>query len=403
MAAPVPRPGSAAPSSRPSATERFTRALPSFSGFDGIGDPDRFARLPDDWHVGVADVVASTAAIAAGRYRSVNTAGAAVISAVSNALGTLDFPFIFAGDGASLAVAPADAAAAANALAATVVWAGAVLGLELRGAMLPVSTIRAEGFDVRVARFAASSDVSYAMFAGGGLAWAERSLKAGRISLPLAAPDARPDLSGLSCRFRDIGSRNGLILSMLVRPLVPAEDIRFRTLIADLLALVGRPEATRPLPGYGPLGGVDLGLLAENIRINSGRRGFQLSALLKAVGGLTAAALALTTKIPTGFFSARRYLREVIENSDFRKYEDGLMMTLDCAPSVADRLEERLGRAYDERVAAFGLHRQGSAMVTCLIPSVTDPHHVHFIDGAAGGYALAAVDLKSRLSTLQDL
>jgi hypothetical protein len=403
MHAPAPWGASKPPRRQPSATEGFTHDLPSFSGFDGIGDPERFARLPDDWSVGVADVVASTEAIAAGRYRSVNTAGAAIISAVSNALGTLDFPFIFAGDGASFAVAPADAERAARALAATVAWVASELDLRLRGAMLPVSAIRGEGLDVRVARFAASADVSYAMFSGGGLAWAERQLKTGRIALPAAPPDARPDLSGLSCRFRDIGSRNGLILSMLVRPLLPAEDARFRTLIGDLLALIGGPEASRPLPGYGPLGGVDLGLFGENVRINARPGGSRFLALLRAAGGLAAAALTLSTKMTVGPFSARRYMREVIENSDFRKYEDGLMMTLDCSPAIADALEERLKCAHRAQVAVFGLHRQGSAMVTCLIPSVTDPHHVHFIDGAAGGYAMAASDLKSRLSSPSDL
>jgi hypothetical protein len=32
--------------------------------------------------------------------------------------------------------------------------------------------------------------------------------------------------------------------------------------------------------------------------------------------------------------------------------------------------------------------------VTCITPSVYERNHVHFVDGAAGGYALAAARLK---------
>ena len=33
-------------------------------------------------------------------------------------------------------------------------------------------------------------------------------------------------------------------------------------------------------------------------------------------------------------------------------------------------------------------------MMTCFTPSPVNPNHVHFIDGAQGGYALAATALK---------
>jgi hypothetical protein len=40
------------------------------------------------------------------------------------------------------------------------------------------------------------------------------------------------------------------------------------------------------------------------------------------------------------------------------------------------------------------MHCQDEAMVTCFTPSPTNPNHVHFVDGAQGGYALAAAALK---------
>ena len=69
-------------------------------------------------------------------------------------------------------------------------------------------------------------------------------------------------------------------------------------------------------------------------------------------------------------------------------------MTLDCTPKLVERLEARLRIAEQTRVARFGLHQQGAAIVTCYAPSPTRNDYVHFVDNAAGGYAAAAAQLK---------
>jgi Protein of unknown function (DUF3095) len=38
--------------------------------------------------------------------------------------------------------------------------------------------------------------------------------------------------------------------------------------------------------------------------------------------------------------------------------------------------------------------------MTCLVFSLEQSRHVHFIDGADGGYALAALQLKAQLQAL---
>lgn len=375
----------------PTETAAFLTAIPAFAMFASIGNPDVFRPLPDDWTVGLADVVASTAAIAEGRYKAVNTAGASVISAVSNALGTLDFPYLFAGDGASFAVAPQQAGRAAEALAATVPWVGRVLGLTLRAGLVRVGDIRRHGVDVRVARFAASGDASYAMFAGGGLRWAEGELKAGRLAAPRAGPDAQPDLTGLSCRFQDLKSKQGVILSVLVRPRIDPADPRFRALIADVLTIAGRgPADSRPVPVFDPLYGISAKAIGLNGRIARRPGEGRLASWLRAAKDAAIASVLMATGGSVGGFSAPRYLAEVVANTDFRKYDDGLMMTLDCAEAVAGSIEARLAAAEEAGVARSGLHRQAEATLTCVVPSALKANHVHFIDGAAGGYAMAA-------------
>jgi Protein of unknown function (DUF3095) len=321
-------------------------------------------------------------------------AGAAVIAAVTNALGGREFPFVFGGDGASFAVAPADLSLAREALAATASWVKDDLDLSMRVALVPMSAIRANGADVRVARFGPSANLSYAMFSGGGLGWAEAAMKRGEFAIEAAASGTQPDLSGLSCRFEEIPTARGLILSVLVVPAQGADPGSFRRVIEEIIALIEQsPDAGRPVPSGGPPlrwppQGVDYEARA--------RRGGSLARRRVYVLGRTLFAyVVMRFGIKVGGFVPARYARQVVENSDFRKYDDGLRMILDCTEELAHDLTARLEAAAAKGIVRFGLHRQDAAMMTCFTPSAMRSDHVHFIDGARGGYASAATALKA--------
>src|SRR5437879_5603138 len=153
----------------PGGSDTFYGRIAVFCGFGRLMDPAMYSPLPDDWSIGVADIVESTRAIAEARYKAVNMAGASVIAAVTNALEGREFPFVFGGDGASFAVSPDDLVRAREALAATATWVEESLNLAMRIALVPVTAVRAQGLDVRVARFGPSPNLYYAMFSGGGL------------------------------------------------------------------------------------------------------------------------------------------------------------------------------------------------------------------------------------------
>jgi hypothetical protein len=378
----------------PASSDTFYSGIPVFRGFTRLMEPSLYSPLPDDWSVGVADIVESTKAIAAQRYKAVNMAGAAVIASVTNALEGREFPFVFGGDGASFAVAPGDLERAREALSATAAWVKEDLDLVMRVALVPLRAIRAQGLDVRVARFGPSANLSYAMFSGGGLGFADAAMKRGEFAIEPAPPGTQPDLSGLSCRFEEIPAARGLILSVLVVPTARAEPRAFRKVIEDILQLVERtPDAGRPVPSGGPpLKWPPQGIEYE---ARATRRG-PLFARRSMVLALTLwAYVVMRFDIKVGNFVPKNYVRQVVENSDFRKYDDGLRMILDCTEELANALTERLAKAAANGVVRYGLHRQDAAMMTCFTPSVMRSDHVHFIDGARGGYASAATALKA--------
>ncbi len=78
--------------------ENFYAQLPAFSALEGLTDERHYRDAPADWLIFVTDVRGSTAAVAAGRYKEVNTIGAATIVAAANACDGIEFPFVFGGD-----------------------------------------------------------------------------------------------------------------------------------------------------------------------------------------------------------------------------------------------------------------------------------------------------------------
>ena len=105
--------------------------------------------------------------------------------------------------------------------------------------------------------------------------------------------------------------------------------------------------------------------------------------------------LVMRFSITVGRFIPSKYTRELIDNSDFRKFDDALRMVLDCTPALAEEIEQHLKQCAAKGVVRYGTHRQKAAMMTCFTPSPATPNHVHFIDGAMGGYAMAASAMKA--------
>lgn len=374
----------------------FLSRIPVLAEFEDVANLSHYLPLPDGWILALADVVSSGEAILNGRYKMVNMAGASVITAALNALGRVDYPFVFGGDGAVVA-APGDRAEdLRGALAAAARWIGEDLGLVMRVAIVPVADIRAAGRDVQVARLRSSPDLTYAMFAGGGAAWAEAQMKQGRYAVEPAPPGSRPDLTGLSCRWNPIEARNGQIVSIIALQADKATAAEFGALVAEIVDIASGPDnAGNPVPPQGPRPNFHLGSVDTEVRATApaGRR---LRTRMRVLFEIVVTLLSYRTNLTIGGFNARDYGRQLARNSDFRKFDDGLKMTVDIGESAFRRIEQRLAEAAARGVCTYGLHSQSSALVTCIVPSYRSADHMHFIDGAGGGYAQAASVMKAR-------
>ncbi|MEP7452838.1 DUF3095 family protein [Phyllobacterium sp. SB3] len=326
----------------------------TYSDFTSILSDAAYEPLPDDWVIGMTDVVDSTSAIRRGAYQDVNYTGAAVVAAIGNSWGTYDFPFTFGGDGASFALPANGIEQAKTALRQVITMAKSRFDLTLRAGLLPVSEIRANGRDVKIARYAVSENTTYSMFAGGGLRWAERELKKGKYAVEPIGNNSEADLTGLSCEWRPFASRHGLILSLLVEPRDNKGTAGFSALAQRVLAVLDSgARHGHPLPDTSPT--------------------------------------------PKGAKNAldQQTWSEIVMNSDFRKYDDVLRLTLDCSEEQADTIEDILKAAAADGSITYGMHRQSHALMTCLVPTGNPNSHLHFLDGSDGGYARAAENMNT--------
>ncbi|WP_170480828.1 DUF3095 domain-containing protein [Ruegeria arenilitoris] len=375
---------------------QFYATVPISDDFLSLSEPDQFRALPDSWYVGVADIVDSTGEIARGRYKTVNMVGAAVISGMINALDGRVFPYVFGGDGAAFAVPAEDAEAAHRTLAILRSWAEAEFDIALRAALIPVKAIRQAGRDIRVARYAPSSGVDYAMLSGGGLAWTEGQMKAGNFAVPPDDSDTQPDLTGLSCRWSNSAARHGQIVSLVIQPDSESNESDFAEIAKLVLSTAqSLDRAGHPVPEHGPPikwppPGVDLDAHVSRQGRNLFLHKLRLLAENLFLGLLFKSGMRL------GNFEPVHYQRMVSSNSDFRKFDDGLKMTLDCDPATLSRIVQILDDAQKIGKIRYGLHAQQEAMMTCFVPSAMRDDHVHFVDGASGGYAQAAAMMRAQ-------
>ena len=384
----------------------FYARLEPFVEFERFADFADYSPFPDDWVVLAGDIEGSTQAIAEGRYKAVNMVGAAVITAVLNVCGDTEVPFVFGGDGGAVVVPARLAEAGAAALCQLQAHAQATFDLRLRAAAVPVSRIRAEGQDLRVRRMLLNGSNHLAMFSGGGIDFADRVLKGADGDDP-ALLRARPDdpapaLQGLSCRWEPLAASHGRMIALMVRPVGSSDPgAAYAAIVARL-----REILDQDIPAHAPASDAAL-------RFRWPPRGLAMEVRLLAptIGRLKAWGWTLMTSAfqkwchwrgkKAGDYDAPRYLEELKAQTDFRKFDDCLRTVLDCSEAQVAAIEAYLDSEHAKGRLVYGLHADNSALMTCLVFSLTQSEHIHFVDAAGGGFAKAAEGFKARLSALE--
>jgi hypothetical protein len=90
------------------------------------------------------------------------------------------------------------------------------------------------------------------------------------------------------------------------------------------------------------------------------------------------------------YFKATLHRGKISQHTDFRKFDGGMMMTVDCSAAVVGELRSLLKEATAARIIRFDMQLQDETLMTYVVPSIQTSDHMHFVDGADGGYPAAA-------------
>jgi hypothetical protein len=379
--------------SDPSSELAFYRELPSFADFSTLPQA-AFTPVPAEWVVFITDVIGSTAAIEAGRYKDVNTIGAASVSTVLHELGS-DFPYVFGGDGATLVVPAVLRQRVERVLLRLASLAQHRFDLGLRVGAVSIAELQKDGCTVEVARHELAAGRCVALFRGGGLQRAEQLIKGDAERYACRDGDqGASELTGLSCRWNRIPASRGVALSLLVEARGDGAASTYgRVLDALAQQFGGGVDQANP---------VQLAMMQYRSRASCARderryhSRFSFSYAWRMFEICVAVVLfgwGVANLLP----GMRRYRRAMRLHADHRKFDDMLRMVVDCSPEQADAIERFLTTEHEAGAVCFGLHRATACLMTCYVEALGPGQHIHFIDGDDGGYALAAKQLKAQL------
>ena len=379
----------------PNSGDRFFEEIIAFDDFGGIARDENFTPVPDDWIVVITDVKDSTRAIAEGRYKDVNTLGAASISVVQNALPDLEFPFVFGGDGATLVIPPSLRATVEAEMARLRQLAQERFDIELRAGSCSVAEVRAQGTTLEVGKLELVPEAAVAVFRGDGLARAEALIKAPESSYEIQDHPPRPlALDGLSCRWQPVPHQNGNILSVLVQARGPRKGEIYAEVLQEIDGLFegglaeASPVDTRRLV-FKSLGEC----VSNERRYHSSVWTFAFLARLVVI---FMGMLLYKAKAAALLPGARHYKEAMGTHNDQRKFDGILRMVIDCSDQQLEALTALLRARHERGEVYFGIHRTDHSLMSCYLRGMADGKHLHFIDGGDGGYAMAARELKDQ-------
>jgi Protein of unknown function (DUF3095) len=363
---------------------------------DLLTEDHLFYKIPDNWHVVITDVKNSTAAVKGGLHETINLVATASIVAVLNITykANLTVPFFFGGDGATFIIPPTPLEAVMRALQKHQENTKTNFNLDLRIGQIPVADIYAMGHALRISKLRTSEFFSIPVLLGDGLMYAEKKIK-GPDYIFAQAPVAEDllDLSGMQCRWDRIKPPRNIneVVSLLA---IARNDVNqpqaFKKVIDSLDAIYGTAQKRTPIT-------------VEMLRLKSTLAKIGLEVRTR-MGGFNVFNL-LNTWIRTNlgyfYFKTRKgkvYLHNLVSMSDTLVIDGRINTVISGTAEQREMLVNELNKLEAGGEIIYGLYVSKESVMSCYVRNLNDKH-IHFIDGAEGGYTKAAGVIKQKYAS----
>lgn len=360
---------------------------------DLLTEEHLFYKVPANWHVVITDVKRSTQAVEEGMHETVNLLATGSIVAVLNIVykTRLTVPFFFGGDGATFIIPSSILDAATQALVIHQQNTQRNFNLVLRVGIVAVADIYKEGHELNISKLRTSQLFSIPVLLGDGLTYAERIIKGEDYKLPQRlATNEDLDLAGMQCRWDKIKppQNNDEVVSLLVTANAGVKQAdAFKKVIDRLDEIYGNPGSRTPIS----IPMLKLKATIEKIGLEmrmrfSGFRPFYL--LVNWVKSLLGYFYFQTKK-------GKQYLHQLVNMSDTLVIDGKINTVISGTSQQRNLLEAELNKLERNGDISYGLYVSKESVMSCYVRSLNEDH-IHFVDGAEGGYTKAAGILKRK-------
>lgn len=352
-----------------------------------------FYKVPDNWHVVITDVKKSTEAVAEGLHETVNLLATGSIVAVLNIAykARITVPFFFGGDGATFIIPPSLLDAAVQALVIHQQNTQRNFNLLLRVGTVAVVDIYKEGHELNISKLRTAQLFSIPVLLGDGLIYAEKFIKGEDYRLTLhPATNDDLNLAGMECRWDKIKPPQDYdeVVSLLVTAREGVKQASaFKKVIDRLDEIYGTPERRKPIS----IPMLKLKATIEKIR-------FEMRVRFKKFKPFYL--LFQWIKMSLGYFyfrtkKGKKYLNELVDMSDTLVIDGKINTVISGTSQQRNLLEAELNKLELDGDINYGLFVSKESVMSCYIRSLNEDH-IHFVDGAEGGYTKAAGMLKRK-------
>ena len=359
-----------------------------------LAEEHLFYRIPTNWHVVITDVRSSSRAVEEGNHQTVNLVATGCIVAVLNIASkhSLTIPYFFGGDGASFIVPPIILEEVQKALLVHRRHTKKSFGLDLRVGSVPVQEIYEGQHALFISKLRASNRFITPIILGDGLGFAESLIKDESYSLSPGIPDdLELDLSGMQCRWDRVApplNQEEVVSLLVVAPHHSTQSTSFRKVISLIDEIYGDPPVRKPITVTRLKLKATLGKIALEMRTRFGKQ--------KPVYLLRIWLTTLLGKLYFRTSAGKTYLVNLVEMSDTLVIDGKINTVISGTAAQREKLTTALDRLEELGEIFYGLYVSRESVMSCYVKDVKEKH-VHFVDGAEGGYTRAATILKQKL------
>jgi len=355
---------------------------------------DLFKQVPADWQVIITDIKNSTAAVKTGQHENVNLIATGSIVAVLNIAfkANILVPFFFGGDGATFIVPPGMVSEVMKSLLKYRENTLKGFNLDLRAGIMAVDEIYKAGHHLQISRYSSSETFSIPIVLGDGLAHAEQLIKGENYLLSTQEVTANEiDLSGMQCRWDKIeppeNSEEVVTLIVVAQKGEQQAEV-FSQVIQHLDEIYGTPEKRQPISVPKLIFKTSFNSLGKELKHRFGK--------VRIFEFIKSWVINMFGYIYLRTASGKKYLKQLVEMSDTLVI-DGRINTV-ITGTVGQRLalQAELNKLEQNNSILYGLYVSGESIMSCYVRDLEDDH-IHFVDGAEGGYTNAAGVLKQKI------